>query len=53
MSFSLVYREKQMEERERKWGEKKIRGPITVINWDPHEFSPDLNPAWIQKQLKG
>ena len=45
--------EKQMEERERKWGEKKIRGPVTVINWDPHEFSPDLNPDWIQKQANG
>jgi hypothetical protein len=49
-----VYREKQMEERERKNGEKrKYVGPVTVINWDPHKFSPDLNPAWIQKQGKG
>ena len=23
-----------------------------VINWDPHEFSLDLNPDWIQKQVK-
>ena len=41
-----------LEERERKWGEKKNVGPVTVINWDPQEFSPDLNPAWIQKQTK-
>jgi hypothetical protein len=35
-------------------GEKKKRvGPVTVINWDPHEFSPDLNPDWIQKQANG
>jgi hypothetical protein len=34
-----VYREKQMEERERKNGEKrKYVGPVTVINWDPHKF---------------
>jgi hypothetical protein len=46
--------EKLLEERERKWGEKKKRvGPVTVINWDPQELSPDLNPAWIQKQAKG
>uniref|UniRef100_A0A2N9HU70 Uncharacterized protein n=1 Tax=Fagus sylvatica TaxID=28930 RepID=A0A2N9HU70_FAGSY len=43
-----------LEERERKWGEMKERvGPITVINWDPHEFNPDLNPDWIQKRAKG
>jgi predicted membrane chloride channel (bestrophin family) len=40
-------------ERERKWGEKKKVGPVTVINWDPQELSPDLNPDWIQKQVKG
>ena len=40
-------------EREREWGEKKKVGPVTVINWDPQELSPDLNPAWIQKQAKG
>jgi hypothetical protein len=22
-------------ERERKWGEKKNVGPVTIINWDP------------------
>jgi hypothetical protein len=45
--------EKHLEERERKLGEKKKRvGPVTVINWDPHELSPDLNPDWIQKQGK-
>ena len=42
-----------LEERERKWGEKKNVGPITVINWNPQELSSDLNPAWIQKQAKG
>ena len=25
----------------------------TVRKWDPHEFSLDLNPAWIQKQVIG
>jgi hypothetical protein len=41
-------------EREReKWGEKKNVGPVTIINWDSQELSPDLNPAWIQKQAKG
>ena len=40
--------------RERENGRKKERvGPVTVINWDPHEFSPDLNPDWIKKQVKG
>jgi hypothetical protein len=34
-------------------GEKKKVGPVTVINWNPQELSPDLNPAWIQKQVKG
>jgi hypothetical protein len=39
--------------RERENGEKRRNvGPVTVINWDPHEFSPDLNPAWIQKQVE-
>ena len=34
--------------RERKQGEViKLVGPVTIINWDPHKFSPDLNPAWI------
>ena len=28
---------------------RKSSGPVTVINWDPHKFSPDLNLAWIQK----
>jgi hypothetical protein len=37
----------------KKWGEKKEHGPVTVINWDPRELSLDLNPAWIQKQVKG
>ena len=33
-------------ERERNLGEKKKRvGLVTVINWDPQELSPDLNPA--------
>ena len=37
-----------------KMGRKKERvGLVTVINWDPHEFSPDLNLDWIQKQAKG
>ena len=40
-------------ERERKWGEKKNMDTVTIINWDPQELSPDLNPAWIQKQAKG
>ncbi len=45
--------QKRLEERE-KIGRKKERvGPVTVINWDPHEFSPDLNPDWIQKQANG
>jgi hypothetical protein len=40
-------------ERERENGRKKKRvGPVTVINWDSHEFSPDLNPDWIKKQVK-
>ena len=29
---------------------RKSSGPVTVINWNPHKFSPDLNLAWIQKQ---
>ena len=49
-------REKQRsitEERE-KMGRKKERvGPVTVLNWDPHEFSPNLNPDWVQKQANG
>jgi hypothetical protein len=41
-------------ERERENGEKrKYVGLVTVINWDPYEFSPDLNPDWIQKQASG
>ena len=28
--------EKLLEEREKNGGEKKKRGPVTVINWDPH-----------------
>jgi hypothetical protein len=40
-------------ERERENGEKRRNiGLVTVINWDPYEFNPDLNPAWIQKQAK-
>jgi hypothetical protein len=43
-----------MEERERENGEKrKYVGPVTVRNWVPHKFSPDLNPDWIQKQANG
>ena len=45
---------KVFRERERKRGEViKLVGPVTVINWDPHKFSPDLNLAWIQKRLLG
>ena len=37
-----------------KMGRKEERmGPVTVINWDPHEFSSNLNPDWIKKQAKG
>ena len=47
-------RERSVWRREREKGEKrKNMGLVTVINWRPHEFSPDLNPAWIQKQAKG
>ena len=47
--FGKVFRE-----RERKRGEViKLVGLVTVINWDPHKFSLDLNPAWIQKQALG
>ena len=52
----MAEREKQRSfwRRERENGEKRKNvGPVTVINWDPHEFSPDLNPAWIQKEAKG
>ena len=52
----MAEREKQRSfwRRERENGEKRKNvGPVTVINWDPHEFSPDLNPAWIQKQADG
>jgi hypothetical protein len=52
----MAEREKQHSiwRRERKLGEKKKRvGPVTVINWDPQELSPDLNLDWIQKQGKG
>ena len=42
--------EERERERERENGEKRRNvGPVTVINWDPHELSPDLNPTWIQK----
>ena len=35
-------------------GEKKKRvGPVTIMNWDPQELSPNFNPDWIQKQGKG
>jgi hypothetical protein len=41
-------------EREKMGRKKKCVGPVTVINWDPpKKLSPDLNPAWIQKQVKG
>ena len=48
-------REKQRSfwRRERKWEKEGTCGPVTVINWDPHEFSLNLNPDWIQKQVKG
>jgi hypothetical protein len=37
-------------ERERENGEKrKYVGPVTVRNWDLHEFSLD----WIKKQVNG
>jgi hypothetical protein len=42
-------------EREReKMGRKEKRvGPVTVINWDPHEFSPDLNLIELKNRSKG
>ena len=40
-------------EREKMGRKKECGGPVTVINCDPHEFSSDLNPDWIQKQVKG
>jgi hypothetical protein len=47
-------REAELEERERENGEKKNCGPNNGNKLGPtHEFSPDLNPDWIQKQVKG
>jgi hypothetical protein len=44
-------REREREREKKKLGEKKkCVGPVTVINW---ELSPDLNPTWIKKQVKG
>jgi hypothetical protein len=47
----------ELEERERereKMGRKEKRvGPVTVINWDPHEFSPDLNLIELKNRSKG
>ena len=37
-------RERSVWRRERKW-EGKAVGPVTVINWDLHKFSSNLNPA--------
>ena len=37
-------RERSVWRRERKRKEKAV-GPVTVINWDLHKFSPDLNPT--------
>ena len=46
--------EKLLEEREKNGGEKKKRGPSNSNKLGPtHEFSPDLNPTWIQKQVNG
>jgi hypothetical protein len=45
-------RERSVWRRERKRKEKAV-GPVTVINWDPHKFNPNLNLAWIQKQAHG
>ena len=45
--------EKLLEEREKNGEKRRNLGPVTVINWDPRELSPDLNPTWIQKQAKG
>jgi hypothetical protein len=46
--------EREREREREKIGRKEKRvGPVTVINWDPQELSPDLNPAWIQKHVKG
>ncbi len=50
----MAERERSRWRRERENGEKrKYVGPVTVRNWVPHEFSPDLNPDWIQKQANG
>ena len=45
-------RERSVWRRERKWEEQAV-GPVMVINWDPRKLSPNLNPAWIQKQVDG
>jgi hypothetical protein len=52
----FVMTESKRERREKHWRRERENGekrrnvdPVTVINWDPHELSLDLNPAWIQK----
>jgi hypothetical protein len=51
MAESKREEQKGLRRRERENGRKKKRvGPVTVINWDPHEFSPDLNPDWIKNR---
>ena len=52
MAESKREREADGGERE-KMGRKENTWPVTVRNWVPHEFSPDLNPDWIQKQANG
>ncbi len=47
-------REVELEERERKWEKEETCGPSNGNKLGPtNEFSPDLNPDWIQKQVKG
>ena len=54
MAESKREKQRSIWRRERENGEKRRNVcPVTVINWDPHEFNPDLNLAWIQKQAKG
>ncbi len=46
-------KEAELEERERKWEKEETCGPSNGNKLGPtHEFSPDLNPDWIQKQVK-
>ena len=58
-SGSVMAESKRERSREASGGERENRrkkehvGPVTVINWDSHEFSPDLNLNLIQKQVKG